>query len=99
MKEASNLKGYLNGLYSSAAQYDSPPDYPVTTVYRGIDGEANGTDILGRNFSRIVAYHGENRKCYDFGDFFSSETLDGWDWQVMHTHLSTFFFFFSFILI
>nr|POF08663.1 lysosomal pro-x carboxypeptidase [Quercus suber] len=48
---------------------------------RGIDGGANGTDILGRIFSGIVAYHGENRKCYDFGDFFSSETLDGWDWQ------------------
>merc|ERR1712226_1442393 len=81
LKEAANLKGYLNSLYTSAAQYDSPPDYPVATICRGIDGGANGTDILGRIFSGIVAYHGENRKCYDFGDFFSSETLDGWDWQ------------------
>ena len=93
LKKASELKDYLNSLYSVAAQYDSPPDYPVDTVCRGIDGGANGTDILGRIFSGVVAYYGKSRKCYDLGEFFSSETLDGWDWQVMHMKFLSIFFF------
>ncbi|KAL0007857.1 hypothetical protein SO802_009359 [Lithocarpus litseifolius] len=81
LKDVSDLKNYLNSLYSSSAQYDRPPNYPVTVVCRGIDGGANGTDILGRIFSGIVSYYGKNKECYDLGDFFSTETLSGWDWQ------------------
>ncbi|KAL0007859.1 hypothetical protein SO802_009361 [Lithocarpus litseifolius] len=91
LKEASELKDYLNSLYSVAAQYDSPPDYPVDTVCRGIDGGANGTDILGRIFSGVVAYYvsyGESKKCYDLGEFFSTETLDGWDWQTCNEEVT-----------
>ena len=91
LKDASDLKNYLTTLYSSSAQYDRPPKYPVTVVCRGIDGGANGTDILGRIFTGIVSYYGKNKECYDLGDFFSTETLSGWDWQVMHLHLSIFF--------
>nr|XP_023913983.1 lysosomal Pro-X carboxypeptidase-like [Quercus suber] len=88
LKKASELVDYLITLYSVAAQYDTPPDYPVDTVCRGIDGGANGTDILGRIFSGVVAYYGESKKCYDLGEFFSSETLDGWDWQTCNEEVT-----------
>ena len=47
-------------MYSIAAQYDRPPMYPVTVVCNGIDGGLQGTDILGRIFSGIVASRGNN---------------------------------------
>lgn len=90
LKNASDLKDSLDSLYSVAAQYDVPSNY-VNMVCKGIDGGSKGTDILGRIFSGVVAYYGE-KDCYDFGDFFSAETLDGWDWQVMHMLLSIFVF-------
>nr|POF08671.1 hypothetical protein CFP56_04791 [Quercus suber] len=65
MKAASELKDYLEYIYSVVAQYDTPSDYPVTTVCKGIDGGANGTDILGRIFSGVVAYHRERSHCLD----------------------------------
>ena len=92
IKKASELKDYLEYMDSVAAQYNSPPDYPVTAVCKGIDGGANGTDILGRIFSGVIAYYGESRKCYDLNDFFSTDKLSAWDWQVMHMHLLIFFF-------
>ncbi|GMY23091.1 lysosomal Pro-X carboxypeptidase-like [Fagus crenata] len=79
LKNASDLKDSLDSLYSVAAQYDVPSNY-VNMVCKGIDGGSKGTDILGRIFSGVVAYYGE-KDCYDFGDFFSAETLDGWNWQ------------------
>ena len=92
MKTASGLKDYLNTLFATAAQYDRPPSYPVTVVCKGIDGGANGIDILGRIFSGMVAYYKEDKKCFDLDAFFSADTLSGWDWQVIHIHLSNFFF-------
>lgn len=73
---------YLDTLYSVVAQYDNPPDYPLNVVCNGIDNGTQGTDILGRIFSGIVAYIGK-KPCYDFNEFWSSESVDGWDWQVI----------------
>ncbi|KAM3685275.1 hypothetical protein ACJW31_11G105500 [Castanea mollissima] len=81
MKAASELKDYLEYIYSVVAQYDTPPDYPVTIVCKGIDEGAKGTDILGRIFSGVVAYHGESRKCYDLNVFSSTDKPTSWDWQ------------------
>lgn len=81
LKDASYLKNYLDSMYCEAAQYDMPPKYPVNVVCSGIDGAKEGTDILGRIFSGVVTYYG-NKSCYELqDDFFSSETLDGWEWQ------------------
>ncbi|GAV88486.1 Peptidase_S28 domain-containing protein, partial [Cephalotus follicularis] len=55
LKNASDLKEYLDSLYSVAAQYDRPPKYPVNVVCNGIDGALKGKDILGRIFSGVVA--------------------------------------------
>ena len=93
LKDASDLKNYLTTLYSSSAQYDRPPKYPVTVVCRGIDGGANGTDILGRIFSGVVAYHGESRSCCDLNAISSTDKLTSWDWQAMHMHLTNNFLF------
>ncbi|GAV88485.1 Peptidase_S28 domain-containing protein, partial [Cephalotus follicularis] len=75
-----DMKEYLDSLYSVAAQYDRPPKYPVNVVCNGIDGALKGKDILGRIFSGVVAFRG-NKSCYDLDEFFSSETMDGWQWQ------------------
>ena len=92
MKTSTGLKDYLSTLFAFAAQYDRPPRYPVTVVCKGIDGGANGIDILGRIFSGMVAYNKEDKKCFDLDAFFSEDSLSGWDWQVIHIHLSIFFF-------
>ncbi|CBI23429.3 hypothetical protein VitviT2T_019541 [Vitis vinifera] len=82
LESASQLKDYLETMYSIAAQYDRPPMYPVTVVCNGIDGGLQGTDILDRIFSGIVASRG-NKSCYDMGQSsFPSETEEGWNWQV-----------------
>ncbi|KAF5446236.1 hypothetical protein F2P56_031877 [Juglans regia] len=82
LKNRTELLDYLVNLYSVSAQYDSPPDYPVNRVCKGIDNGSQGTDILGRIVSGIVAFGGgQKKKCNDLADFYSSETLGGWDWQ------------------
>lgn len=93
LESASQLKDYLETMYSIAAQYDRPPMYPVTIVCNGIDGGLQGTDILGRIFSGIVASRG-NKPCYDMGQSsFPSETEEGWNWQVMHSYMISICFF------
>ncbi|XAR60057.1 Lysosomal Pro-Xaa carboxypeptidase [Bertholletia excelsa] len=79
LNSSSELKDYLVSLYAGAAQYNSPPRYPVDIVCAGINGGSQGIDILGRIFSGIVAYQG-NGSCYDLGDN-QSETIIGWHWQ------------------
>jgi lysosomal Pro-X carboxypeptidase len=64
------------------AQYDLPPNYPVTIVCGGIDGAPFGTDILTKIFAGVVAYSG-NQSCYVNGPKNISETTDGWRWQVL----------------
>lgn len=69
-------------MYSSAAQYNEPPTYPVTRVCNGIDKAPKGTDILGRIFAGVVSYKG-NRSCYDTLQYAQpTETNVGWHWQV-----------------
>ncbi|KAL9422292.1 hypothetical protein AB3S75_034541 [Citrus x aurantiifolia] len=80
LKSVSELKDYLENMYTVAAQYDRPPNYPVNQVCNGIDGASQGTDTLARIFSGIVASRGK-KSCYNIGEFFSDETLNGWGWQ------------------
>lgn len=75
-------------MYADAAQYDAPPTYPVSLVCGGIDGAPNGTDILGRIFSGLVALLPDT-KCHVTEDP-TDETSQGWEWQVSRS-LSTFF--------
>ncbi|XP_042956828.1 lysosomal Pro-X carboxypeptidase-like [Carya illinoinensis] len=74
------LKNYLVSMYARAAQYNSPPKYPVTIVCGGIDGAPPETDILDKVFAGVVAYTG-NRTCYVNAPQNISETTVGWKWQ------------------
>ncbi|XP_022883545.1 lysosomal Pro-X carboxypeptidase-like isoform X2 [Olea europaea var. sylvestris] len=81
LKSSKELKFYLERMYSGAAQYNHPPNYPVTLVCNGIDGAPNATDIIGRIFAGVVSYRGK-QKCYDTNA--TSYTIDtrlGWKWQ------------------
>ncbi|KAH9768677.1 hypothetical protein KPL71_011689 [Citrus sinensis] len=70
-------------MYTGAAQYDDPQEYPVNKACEGIDGASEGTDTLGRIFSGIVALRWEN-SCHDVDEFLSDETLDSsWGWQTI----------------
>ncbi|GMP88729.1 hypothetical protein CsSME_00040607 [Camellia sinensis var. sinensis] len=81
LSDSFELKDYLDGLYSRAAQYDRPPRYPVTVVCGGIDGAPNGTDILSRIFAGVVAAT-VNRSCYVNGHHnYSRDPYGDWDWQ------------------
>ncbi|KAI5602985.1 hypothetical protein BDE02_01G189500 [Populus trichocarpa] len=82
LTDASTLKDYLRIMYANAAQYNSPPTYPVNEVCKGIDDDASGDDILSRIFRGVVAYYG-NRTCYFNNNAYayqSEATLD-WSWQ------------------
>ncbi|KAJ1388978.1 Peptidase S28 [Sesbania bispinosa] len=76
------LKYYLEDIYAIAAQYNSPPAYPVSMVCGGIDGASFGSDILSRIYAGVVAFNG-NTKCTvnGGGPANESETFDGWSWQ------------------
>lgn len=80
LKKTSELKDYLDSLYTQTAQYNHPPKYPVTVVCGGIDGGALGSDILSKIFAGVVAYRG-NRTCYVNAPTNESETAVGWRWQ------------------
>ncbi|XP_077233617.1 uncharacterized protein LOC143875922 [Tasmannia lanceolata] len=88
LESSQELKDFLDGLYSGAAQYDFPPQYPVDMICNGIDGAPPGTTILSRIFAGIVAYYGE-QDCYlgeesqyqsQVPDYIS-EVIEGWSWQ------------------
>ncbi|KAK9280470.1 hypothetical protein L1049_014162 [Liquidambar formosana] len=82
LNESYELTDYLDSIYTSAAQYNHPPTYPVTVVCGGIDGAAEGTDILSRIYAGVVAYMG-NSSCYNTDAFNdpNDETTVGWRWQ------------------
>ncbi|XAR60061.1 Lysosomal Pro-Xaa carboxypeptidase [Bertholletia excelsa] len=81
LNSSSELEDYLVSMYTGAAQYNSPPRYPVDIVCAGIDAGSQGTDVLGRIFSGIVAFRG-NGSCYDLGRLgYQGETIVGWNWQ------------------
>lgn len=80
LKRTFDLEDFLDSIYSEVAQYDYPPEYPVTTVCGGIDrASAVGNDILGQIFAGVVAYMGNN-SCYDMTMF---ATPNDWRWQVI----------------
>lgn len=74
-------------MYSVAAQYNSPPSYPVTIVCGGIDGAPKGSHILDRIFAGIVEFNG-NSSCYNMNPMPSEEDL-GWRWQVSFILINT----------
>ncbi|KAL7127178.1 hypothetical protein ABFS83_14G238000 [Erythranthe nasuta] len=80
LNNAEELKDYLETIYAVAAQYNRPPNYPVTMVCKGIDKGSDG-DVIGRIFAGIVSYKG-NKTCYDMNTYnYPSETSIGWQWQ------------------
>ncbi|KAM3303022.1 hypothetical protein P3S67_014052 [Capsicum chacoense] len=80
LNDSFELKDYLNFKYSSAAQYNDPPSYPVTTLCGGIDhGAPKGSHVLDRIHAGIVAYEG-NLSCYNT-IYTPSESDMGWAWQ------------------
>ncbi|KAA8544165.1 hypothetical protein F0562_022199 [Nyssa sinensis] len=81
LNNSSELKDYLDNIFTEAAQYNHPPTYPVTIVCGGIDGAPEGTDTLGRIFAGVAAYNG-NRSCYNINAYnYPSQTNIGWRWQ------------------
>ena len=81
-------------MYASAAQYNSPPRYPVTVICGGIDGASSESDILSKIYAGVVAYRG-NSTCKVNGPTNVSETTEGWRWQVIaftSTRCSSIFF-------
>ncbi|KAJ4978281.1 hypothetical protein NE237_009061 [Protea cynaroides] len=76
-----DFRDYLDSTYSSAAQYNSPPNYPVSMICKAMDETPKETDILSRAFAGLVGYRG-NSSCYDTNIYnYPSETLVGWSWQ------------------
>lgn len=71
----------MESVYSTAAQYNHPPDYPVTIVCGGIDGAPSDASILEKIYAGLVAYRGI-RSCYVNEPRNISETTVGWRWQV-----------------
>ncbi|KAJ0083415.1 hypothetical protein Patl1_30536 [Pistacia atlantica] len=80
LKKSSELKDFLDSTYATAAQYNQPPEYPVTMVCGGIDGAPPETDLLGKIFAGVVGFRG-NKSCYVNAPRNESETSVGWQWQ------------------
>ncbi|GKU93961.1 hypothetical protein SLEP1_g7510 [Rubroshorea leprosula] len=84
LTSASELKYYLMSLYTSVAQYNHPPVYPVTVICDGIDGAANSSSgneddiLLDKIFAGVVAYK-VNETCYVNPP--RNRTENGWRWQ------------------
>ncbi|KAG8387571.1 hypothetical protein BUALT_Bualt02G0035200 [Buddleja alternifolia] len=81
LKNSSELKEYLDSIYSFAAQYNLRPVDSVKMVCNAVDEAPNGTDVLGRIFNGVVSYEG-NQTCYDINEYNSlDESIEGWPWQ------------------
>lgn len=83
LKRTFELKDYLDSIYCEAAQYNEPPNYPVSVVCGGIDAAPKGSDILSKIFGGVVAFMGD-KPCYDMDEFYdpSQDTSIAWRWQV-----------------
>ncbi|XP_052181871.1 uncharacterized protein LOC127794661 [Diospyros lotus] len=81
LNKPSELKDYLDSVYSTAAQYNHPPNYPVTQICGGIDGAPKGSHLLSKIFAGLVAYKGK-KPCYDTDQYnYPTETNIGYGWQ------------------
>ncbi|XP_022152914.1 lysosomal Pro-X carboxypeptidase-like [Momordica charantia] len=78
LNRSSDLKDYLDNMFSGAAQYNFPSENPVDAICAAIDGEAKKktSDLIGQVFAGVVAYMGE-KPCYDVSD--SWHTVDPTD--------------------
>ncbi|KAF4376780.1 hypothetical protein F8388_025651 [Cannabis sativa] len=79
LKNSSELKDYLGTIYATAAQYNSPPKYPVNIICEAIDNNGDD-DILDKIFSGLSAYN-PNKTCYVNPPKIPTETDQGWKWQ------------------
>ncbi|CAI0452726.1 unnamed protein product [Linum tenue] len=80
LRRTFDLKDYLDSMYAEAAQYNEPPEYPVSIVCRAIDGAPDG-DVLGQILAGVVAYKGDS-SCYDVYDSSPPTASDSaWKWQ------------------
>ncbi|XP_071914255.1 uncharacterized protein [Coffea arabica] len=76
------LKNFLVSMYASHAQYNHPPDYPLTVLCEAIDRAGSQTDIIGQIFAGVESAFGKNSSCYDVNYFHRpTETNEGWGWQ------------------
>ena len=84
LKSGDDLRNALVRMYSVAAQYNSPPEYPVTKICGAIDGAYSAeNDILSKIYAGVVAYYGNSSCQFDDGGLpFSLESIFGWLWQV-----------------
>ncbi|KAF7805660.1 lysosomal Pro-X carboxypeptidase-like [Senna tora] len=65
LSQSYELKDYLDSIYTDAAQYNQPPEYPVKVICGAIDAAAKKThNILSQIFEGVVAYM-QNSSCYD----------------------------------
>ncbi|CAI9104937.1 OLC1v1003732C2 [Oldenlandia corymbosa var. corymbosa] len=82
LKKIDDLSEFIVNIYSSAAQYNEPPRYPVKLMCDAIDGAPDGTDVLGRILAGIQSLVGSdgNRGCYDLRGY-SDYLTESWDWQ------------------
>ncbi|XP_027084676.1 uncharacterized protein [Coffea arabica] len=81
LSSPSELADYLASMFTTAAQYNAPPMYPVAELCSGIDKAPEGTDILGRIFAGVVSFR-KDESCYDvLENTIPSETDIGWQWQ------------------
>ncbi|KAL3718211.1 hypothetical protein ACJRO7_003359 [Eucalyptus globulus] len=79
LDSGATLKSFLKAMYTTAAQQDNPPTYPVRQICRGVD-EATTTEngILGKISAGVVAYYW-NSTCYV--NPLLPVTPSGWSWQ------------------
>jgi lysosomal Pro-X carboxypeptidase len=86
LNQSFELSDYLENMYTAAAQYNHPPEFPVTVICNGIDEASFGNNILDKIYSGVVARNG-NGTCKINSPTNKSETLEGWEWQVCRVRL------------
>ncbi|CAH2041656.1 unnamed protein product [Thlaspi arvense] len=81
LNNSSDLKDYLESIYTYAAQYNDPSTNPVSNICAGIDGAGQGTDVLSRIFTGLDAYYQDS--CYNLNPSgtTSRSYFNGWGWQ------------------
>jgi hypothetical protein len=60
LKQSLELSRYLEGMYAVAAQYNWPPQYPVTMICNAIDQASYGNNIIDKIYSGVVAVYGND---------------------------------------
>lgn len=92
--DVKSLKDWLINLYDNAAQYDAPPNYPVSMLCKAVDGAPKNADIVDKIFAGFeqVAPFDQKKNCYQLPGSddqsqlapdaaLAFETVIGWTWQ------------------